>query len=117
MGKTATAAELDRLYIEKRATQQSQSHRLPRDVTEEQVASLSITQRLVFRMLGKGMLVKQIASDMDVSRATVTSHVANLEVKLGLIGIGEVRWAAARYDLIQSIVKQEAASAQASQER
>lgn len=60
-------------------------------VTGSAVEGLSVRERQIFRLLGRGLRIKEVAAEAGTSARTVESHEANMKKKLGLRDNGELR--------------------------
>ncbi len=81
----------------------------PHDVTKADVDGLSPKQRQVFLLLGQGLSQKEIINRLGISKATVSSHLIGIGLKLGLAHTSFIYWAAARYNLLCDVVRTELA--------
>lgn len=52
---------------------------------------LSPREKQIFRLIGKGLRIKEVAAQAGMSARTVESHEANIKKKLGLRDNGELR--------------------------
>ncbi len=61
-----------------------------RDTSKSTVSPVShLTKResLIFHLLGQGLVTKEIAKHLKISRSTVSTHVENIKFKLNVSGI------------------------------
>ncbi len=53
--------------------------------------ALSTREKQIFRLIGKGLRIKEVAAEAGLSARTVESHESNIKKKLGLRANGELR--------------------------
>jgi DNA-binding NarL/FixJ family response regulator len=90
-----------KVYLSEAMTDRMLSGMVDMDVDKRDIVSLSNRELQVFELLGEGVPVSQIASQLNLSIKTIETHQANIKKKLGLKSAHELNQRAIRWVMDQ----------------